>query len=73
MTWQLQTRRGWTIATGTLQQMFMYLKSLVPDGEYRLVGSKLNIPARRWRGKIIYPRGLEGYISSLQQEDTSGD
>jgi hypothetical protein len=54
MTWRLETRRGRKIAAGTLEQMLTHLKYLLRDGEYRLVGSELTIPVRRYQG-VVYP------------------
>jgi hypothetical protein len=73
MKWQLKNRRDQRIAAGTLEQMFVYLKYLVPDGEYKLVGSDLNIPARRYHGKVVYPTGLEDFISSSSNQRPSGE
>ncbi len=39
MKWQLTDRRRRPIGAGTVVQMYEYLKSHVPDGEYKLVGS----------------------------------
>jgi hypothetical protein len=72
MKWHLKNRQGKSIAAGTLEQMFTYLKHLVPDGEYQLVGSELTIPARRHRGEVIYPVGLEDFISSHAHQHPSG-
>jgi hypothetical protein len=52
MTWQITDRRGRKIAAGTLEQMYANLKLLLPDGEYRLVGPKLTVAVRRFRGKV---------------------
>jgi hypothetical protein len=54
MQWQLKSRRGRGIASGTLAQMVYYLKFLLPDGEYQLEGSELTIPVRRYQG-VVYP------------------
>jgi hypothetical protein len=73
MKWHLKNRRGKSIAAGTLEQMFTYLKHFVPGGEYKLVGSELTIPARRYRGQVIYPVGLEDFISAHSQQHLSGE
>lgn len=73
MKWHLKNRRGEPIAEGTVQQMFLYLQHFVPDGEYQLVGSEVFIPTRRYRGKVIYPVGLEEFVSSLSNRHSSGE
>lgn len=54
MSWQLKSRRGRSIASGTLEQMLFYLKNMLPDGEYQLVGTELTIPVRRHQA-VVYP------------------
>jgi hypothetical protein len=54
MSWHLETRRGQKLATGTLEQMLTYLKYMLQDGEYRLIGDEVDIPVRRHRG-VVYP------------------
>jgi hypothetical protein len=70
MQWYLKSRTGKTMAAGTLEQMLTYLKYLVPDGEYQLVGSELTIRARRHRG-LVYP--LEEYIAEMLSRKGSKD
>ena len=70
MRWQLKRRRGKALAAGTLEQMLTYLKYMVPDGEYQLVGSELTIFARRHRG-IVYP--LEDFIAEVLGRQAGGD
>jgi hypothetical protein len=71
MKWRLSDRRGKVIATGTVEQMYDYLKSLLPDGEYQLVGSEISLPVRRYQGSIVYPKGLEEFISGLASRNRS--
>jgi hypothetical protein len=54
MKWRLETRRGKAITAGTLEQVLTYLKYMVPDGDYSVVGPQLSIPARRHQG-VVYP------------------
>ncbi len=68
MQWHLKNRRGKTLAAGNLEQMCTYLKYLVPDGEYRLVGSEITIFARRHRG-LVYP--LEEFIAEVLSKNGS--
>jgi len=63
MQWQLTNRRGRPLAAGSLTQMYFYLKNLLPDGEYKLKGDEITIATRRFRGKLVYPPGLEDYLA----------
>ncbi len=62
MSWELRDRLGRSrLAAGTLEQMLAYLRYTVKDGEYRLVGQKVDVNVRRFRG-VIYPFDLwEGW------------
>jgi hypothetical protein len=73
MKWHLKNRRGRTIASGTLKQMVTYLQHMVPDGEYQLVGSDVSVPTRRYLGQVIYPVGLEEFVSSLPGQHPGGE
>src|SRR5271167_1687246 len=46
--------KGKTIAMGTKEQMFSYLKHHVPDGSYRIVGSDIKLHCLRKNG-IVEP------------------
>jgi hypothetical protein len=73
MKWHLKSRRGKTLASGSLEQMVLYLRHLVPDGEYQLAGAEVSIRTRRYQGKVIYPVGLEEFVSSLPHQRPSGE
>jgi hypothetical protein len=52
MNWRLENRRGQRIASGTLEQMLFYLKHLVRDGDYELLGTQITILVRRHQGVV---------------------
>ena len=52
--YRLLDHTGVTIAMGTQDQMFSYVKHHVPDGRYRIVGSDIKLHCLRKNG-IVEP------------------